>query len=57
MAVKKKPIQMQLSQKQKFISHLVSAFLRSRLTFKHFQKNDDPHGSFICEIADSGKRG
>ena len=57
MAVKKKPIQMQLSQKQKFISHLVSAFLRSRLTFKHFQKSDDPHGSFICEIADSGKRG
>ena len=48
---------MQLSQKQKFISEFVSAFLKSWLTFEHFPKNDDPHGSFICEIADSGKRG
>ena len=34
----KKPIQMQLSQKQKFIFQFVSAFLKSRLTFEHFQK-------------------
>ena len=34
----KKPIQMQLSQKQKFIFQFVSAFLKSRLTFEHFQR-------------------
>ena len=48
---------MQLSQKQKFIFQFVSAFLKSRLNFQHFQKNDDPHSRCIFEIADSEKRG
>ena len=34
----KKPIQMKLSQKQNLFSQFVSAFLKSRLNFKHFQK-------------------
>ena len=34
----KKPIQMQLSQKQKFISQFVAAILKSTLNFEHFQK-------------------
>ena len=34
----KKQIQMKLSQKQKVFSQFVSAFLKSRLTFKQFQK-------------------
>ena len=31
------PIQTQLSQKQKIFSQFVSAFLKSRLNFEHFQ--------------------
>ena len=34
----KKPIQTQLSQKQKLLSQIVSAFLNFKLNFKHFQK-------------------
>ena len=37
----RKPIQMQLSQKKKTFSKLVSAFLKCRLIFEHFQKKDD----------------
>ena len=37
----RKPIQMQLSQKKKTFSKLVSAFLKCRLNFEHFQKKDD----------------
>ena len=33
----RQPIQMQLSQKQKTFSQLVSAFLKSLLNFEHFQ--------------------
>ena len=33
----REPIEMQLSQKQRFISEFVSAFLQSRLNFEHFQ--------------------
>ena len=33
----RQPIEMQLSQKQKFISQFVSAFLQSTLNFEHFQ--------------------
>ena len=36
-------IQMQLSNKQKTSSQFFSAFLKSRLSFEHFQKNDDPY--------------
>ena len=37
------PIQMQLSKKQKKISEISFAFLKSLVTFKHFPKKDDPH--------------
>ena len=37
------PIQMQLSRKQKTFSDFFSAFLKSSLNFKHFQKKDDSH--------------
>ena len=37
------PIQMQLSQKQKKFSELVSAFFKGSSNFVHFQKKDDPH--------------
>ena len=38
------PIEIQLSQKQKISSEFFFAFLKSILNFKHFPKNDDPHG-------------
>ena len=37
------PIQMQLSKKQKKISEIFFAFLKSILNFKHLPKKDDPH--------------
>ena len=37
------PIPTQLSQKQKSFSQFFLAFLKSTLTFEHFQKKDDPH--------------
>ena len=37
------PIQMQLSQKQKKFSELVSAFFKASSNFVHFQKKDDSH--------------
>ena len=37
------PIQMQLSHKQNTFSQFFAAFLKSRLSFEHFQKKDDPH--------------
>ena len=36
------PIQMQLSQKQKTFSQYISAVLKCKLNFEHFQKKDDP---------------
>ena len=47
------PIQMQLCQKQKTFSELVSAFLKTSLNFKHFAQKDDPHRFCIFEITDS----
>ena len=38
-----KPIQMQLSEKQKTFSQFFFAFLKSILNFKHLPKKDDPH--------------
>ena len=38
-----KPIQMQLSEKQIAFSEFFSAFLKSKLSFEHFQKKDAPH--------------
>ena len=37
------PIQRQLSQKQKILSQLFFAFLKSILNFEYLPKNDDPH--------------
>ena len=44
------PIQMQLSRKQKTFSDFFSAFLKSSLNFKHFQKKDEPNSWCISEI-------
>ena len=48
---------MQLSRKQKTFSEFSSAFLKSSLNFKQFQKKDDPHGLCIPESTDSQKCG
>ena len=37
------PIQMHLSQKQKTFSQFYAPFLKTRLNFEHFDKNDDLH--------------
>ena len=37
------PIPTQLSVKQKASSDLLLPFSKSKLTFEHFQKKDDPH--------------
>ena len=49
------PIQILLSQKRKNFSRFFSAFLKSTLNFKHFQKKDDPHSRCICQISVSKK--
>ena len=46
-----KPIQILLSQKRKNFSHFFSAFLKSTLNFKHFQKKDDPQSRCIFQIS------
>ena len=51
-----KPIHVQLSQKQKAFPRFFSAFSKSKLNFKHFQKKDDPHSSFISEATACEKR-
>ena len=48
-------IQIVLSQKQKTLSELMSAFLESTLNFAHFQKKDDPHTRCISKITVSEK--
>ena len=53
----KKPIQRQLSRTENSFSESVSAFLKSSLTFEHFEKNDDPHSRIIGEITDCERRG
>ena len=45
--------QMQLSKKQKHFSVFFLAFLKSRLDFEHFEKQDYPHSFCIFEITDS----
>ena len=53
----RQPIQMQLSQKQKFFSRFsFFAFLKSLLNFTHFAKKDDPHSRCIAENKGSEKR-
>ena len=51
------PIRTQLSQKEKVVSELFLAFLKSTLNFEHFQKKDDPDSLFFSENTHSGKRG
>ena len=51
------PIQILLSQKQKSISELFSAFLKSTLNFDHFQTKHDPHSRCISQITVSEKGG
>ena len=51
------PIRTPLSQKQKAFSEPFVPFSKSTLTFQHSQKKDNPHGSFLSEITDSGKCG
>ena len=46
---------MLLCQKQKTFSQFLSAFLKSTLTLKHFQKKYDPHRRCISEITNSPK--
>ena len=49
------PIQILLSQKQKTFSEFFSAFLKSKLTFEHFQNKYDPHSRCISQFTVSGK--
>ena len=51
------PIHMQLSQKIKTFSEFFPAFSKSKLNFEHFQKKDDAHSLFICEVTACEKRG
>ena len=53
----RQPIEMQLSQKQKTFSELVSAVLKARIDFENFQKEDAPNSWCSSEIIDSRKRG
>ena len=50
-----KPIQMDLSQKQKAFSEFFFTFSNSKLNFEHFFKKEDPHSEYISEITDSEK--
>ena len=50
-----KPIQMQLSGKEKIFCDFVATFLKCSLNFEHFLKKDDPHCSCISEITDPEK--
>ena len=47
------PIQMQLSQKKNTFSQFFATFLKFKLSFKYFEKKDDPHRFSIFEITDS----
>ena len=47
------PIQSQLSQKQRTFSQFLAAFLKYRLNFEYFEKQDDPNRFCISDITDS----
>ena len=47
------PIHVQLCEKEKTFSEFFSSFLKSRLTFKYFEKKDDVDRFCISEITDS----
>ena len=47
------PIEKQLSQKQDTFSRLFAVFLKSRVNFQYFEKNDDSHRFCNFEIKES----
>ena len=47
------PIEMQLSQKQETFSRFFAVFLKSRVNFQYFEKNDSPHRFCYFEITES----
>ena len=47
-----RPIQIQLSEKQKTFSQFFVPFLKPTLNFKHFEKKDVRHSYCISEITD-----
>ena len=49
------PIQILVSQKQKFSSEFSSEYPKSTLTFEHFQKLNDPHSRCISQITNYEK--
>ena len=49
-----RPIQMQLSQKQKTFSELLAEFLKYRLSFRYFERKYDLHRFCISRITASG---
>ena len=49
------PIQILLSEKRNTFSQFFSAFLKSTLSFEHFQKKDHPHTRIIFKITVSEK--
>ena len=50
------PIQMQVSKNKTLFSEFLYVFLKSRLTFEHFEKKDDPQSLCISEITDCKRR-
>ena len=46
-----------ISKKLKNFSEFFLAFSKSHFNFEHFQKKDDAHSLFICEVTASEKRG
>ena len=48
---------MELSEKEKTFSQFVSAFLKAKLNFEHYQEKNDPHSWYNSEITKSEIRG
>ena len=44
---------MQLSQKQKTFSEVLTEFIKSKLNFKYYEKKDDPYRFCIFEVRNS----
>ena len=47
---------MQVSKNKTPFSEFLYVFLKSRLTFEHFEKKDDPQSLCISEITDCKRR-
>ena len=50
-----RPIQMQLSQKQKTFCKAFAAFLKSKLNFEIFESKNNHHRFWVFEVTDSEK--